>query len=88
MRPILSWSSSSQRTRTSESSIIRNGSRLIYGSDAMVLGFQLLCVLVNAFGPSGEFATFVASFLQRNLEDKADGIGVMAKCLDRPRIES
>lgn len=51
-----------------------------FSSDATVLGFQLVCVLVHAFAPSAEFTTFVASFLQRNTDEKADGIGVMAKC--------
>ena len=49
-------------------------------SDAVVLGFQLLCVIVHAFGPSKDFAPFVGSFLQRNFGEQEDGIGVMAQC--------
>ena len=46
----------------------------------MVLGFQLLCVVVHAFGASKDFAPFVRSFLQRNFGEQEDGIGVMAQC--------
>ncbi|WVQ85889.1 hypothetical protein IAT38_008057 [Cryptococcus sp. DSM 104549] len=47
--------------------------------DAVVLGFQLFCVLVNSFGPSKNFEPFVNTFLQRNVNEGSDGIGVMAK---------
>ncbi|WWD20651.1 hypothetical protein CI109_105127 [Kwoniella shandongensis] len=47
--------------------------------DPIVLGFQLFCVLVNAFGPSKNFEPFVKSFLQRHTSEQMDGIGVMAK---------
>jgi hypothetical protein len=45
-----------------------------------VLGFQLFCVLVNAFGPSKNFERFVGSFLQKNVRETTDGIGIMSKC--------
>ncbi|WVF67939.1 hypothetical protein IAT40_002701 [Kwoniella sp. CBS 6097] len=47
--------------------------------DAIVLGFQLFCVLTNAFGPSKNFEPFVRNFLSSHKEEAADGIGVMAK---------
>ncbi|OCF45686.1 hypothetical protein I317_00589 [Kwoniella heveanensis CBS 569] len=47
--------------------------------DAVVLGFQLFCVLTNAFGPSKNFEPFVRNFLNSHKDDAADGIGVMAK---------
>lgn len=49
-------------------------------SDSVVLGFQLLCVFVNSFGPSKNFETFVKNFLENHLNDQSDGIGIMAKC--------
>lgn len=49
-------------------------------SDSVVLGFQLLCVFVNSFGPSKNFETFVKNFLEKHLNDQSDGIGIMAKC--------
>ncbi|WWC72523.1 uncharacterized protein I206_106485 [Kwoniella pini CBS 10737] len=47
--------------------------------DAVVLGFQLFCVLVNAFGPSKNFEPFVKNFLRSTSDEKADGIGIMSK---------
>ncbi|WVQ95503.1 hypothetical protein IAU59_002600 [Kwoniella sp. CBS 9459] len=47
--------------------------------DAVVLGFQLFCVLTNAFGPSKNFEPFVRNFLGSHKDEAADGIGVMAK---------
>ncbi|OXC68647.1 hypothetical protein AYX13_02852 [Cryptococcus neoformans] len=47
--------------------------------DSVVLGFQLLCVFVNSFGPSKNFETFVKNFLEKHLNDQSDGIGIMAK---------
>jgi hypothetical protein len=52
---------------------------LIYRS-AMVLGFQLFCVLVNAFSPSTNFEPFVRDFLARHIEQNIKGIGIMALC--------
>lgn len=49
-------------------------------SDATVLGFQLFCVFVHAFGPSKSFEPFVRSFLIGNVERTSYGIGVMSKC--------
>lgn len=49
-------------------------------TDATVLGFQLFCVFVHAFGPSKSFEPFVRSFLIGNVERPAYGIGVMSKC--------
>ncbi|WRT70639.1 uncharacterized protein IL334_007637 [Kwoniella shivajii] len=46
--------------------------------DAVVLGFQLFCVLVNAFGPSKNFEPFVQNFLRSNKDEQADGIGIMS----------
>ncbi|KAK8850469.1 hypothetical protein IAR55_004387 [Kwoniella newhampshirensis] len=55
--------------------------------DPIVLGFQLVCVLVNAFGPSKNFGPFVKSFLQRHVNEQIDGIGVMAKyCITKLEI--
>ncbi|TXT03883.1 hypothetical protein VHUM_04306 [Vanrija humicola] len=52
--------------------------------DATVLGFQLFCVFVHAFGPSKSFEPFVQSFLVRNVERTDYGIGIMSKfCLAR-----
>lgn len=48
--------------------------------DATVLGFQLMCVFVAAFGPSKSFEPFVRSFLVANVERTDFGIGVMSKC--------
>lgn len=48
--------------------------------DATVLGFQLFCVFVHAFGPSKSFEPFVRSFLIGNVERTAYGIGLMSKC--------
>ncbi|WWC92229.1 uncharacterized protein L201_007183 [Kwoniella dendrophila CBS 6074] len=47
--------------------------------DSVVLGFQLFCVQVNAFGPSKNFEPFVKNFLSSNSDEKADGIGIMSK---------
>ncbi|KLT38761.1 hypothetical protein CC85DRAFT_252382 [Cutaneotrichosporon oleaginosum] len=53
-------------------------------SDSTVLGFQLFCVFVSAFGPSKSFEPFVRSFLIGKLERTDFGIGVMSKfCLTR-----
>jgi hypothetical protein len=49
-------------------------------SDSTVLGFQLFCVFVSAFGPSKSFEPFVRSFLIGKLERTDFGIGVMSKC--------
>lgn len=49
-------------------------------NDATVLGFQLYCVFVQAFGPSKSFEPFVRSFLVGNVERTEFGIGVMSKC--------
>lgn len=49
-------------------------------SDAVVLGFQLFCVFVNAFGPSKNFEPFVKGFLQKQIHGKFDDVAVMAKC--------
>lgn len=49
-------------------------------NDATVLGFQLICVFVQAFGPSKSFEPFVRSFLVGNVERTEFGIGVMSKC--------
>lgn len=49
--------------------------------DAAVLGFQLFCVFVAAFGPSKSFEPFVRSFLVGHLERPDYGIGVMSKCM-------
>ena len=49
-------------------------------SDAVVLGFQLLCVFAISFGPSKEFMPFVQNFLTAKLDRPDDGIGVMTKC--------
>lgn len=46
----------------------------------MVLGFQLFCVLVNAFSPSAGFEPFVKDFLARHIEQNINGIGIMALC--------
>lgn len=46
----------------------------------MVLGFQLLCVMVNAFSPSPHFEPFVRDFLARHIEQNIRGIGIMALC--------
>ena len=46
----------------------------------MVLGFQLLCVMVNAFSPSLNFEPFVRDFLARHIEQNVRGIGIMALC--------
>lgn len=54
--------------------------KLTGNSDAVVLGFQLFCILVNAFGPSNNFEPFVKNFLQKSLSIVADGIGVMSRC--------
>jgi hypothetical protein len=48
--------------------------------DAAVLGFQLMCVFVAAFGPSKSFEPFVRSFLVANIERSDFGIGIMSKC--------
>jgi len=48
--------------------------------DATVLGFQLMCVFVAAFGPSKSFEPFVRSFLVANIERTDFGIGIMSKC--------
>ncbi|WVQ70683.1 hypothetical protein IAR50_000205 [Cryptococcus sp. DSM 104548] len=47
--------------------------------DSVVLGFQLFCVFVNAFGPTKNFEPFVKNFLEKHLDDQRDGIGIMAK---------
>ncbi|ODN99485.1 hypothetical protein L198_03329 [Cryptococcus wingfieldii CBS 7118] len=47
--------------------------------DSVVLGFQLVCVFVNAFGPTKNFEPFVKNFLEKHLSDQRDGIGIMAK---------
>ncbi|GMK54712.1 hypothetical protein CspeluHIS016_0112980 [Cutaneotrichosporon spelunceum] len=53
-------------------------------NDSTVLGFQLFCVFVSAFGPSKSFEPFVRSFLIGKLERTDFGIGVMSKfCLTR-----
>lgn len=49
--------------------------------NAMVLGFQLFCVLVNAFSPSIRFEPFVRDFLARHIEQNIKGIGIMALCM-------
>lgn len=49
-------------------------------NDSTVLGFQLFCVFVSAFGPSKSFEPFVRSFLIGKLERTDFGIGVMSKC--------
>nr|XP_018259661.1 uncharacterized protein I303_07729 [Kwoniella dejecticola CBS 10117]OBR81819.1 hypothetical protein I303_07729 [Kwoniella dejecticola CBS 10117] len=55
--------------------------------DAVVLGFQLFCVLVNAFGPSKNFEPFVKNFLRSNSDEKADGIGIMSKyCIGKLEV--
>ncbi|WWD08443.1 hypothetical protein V865_006555 [Kwoniella europaea PYCC6329] len=55
--------------------------------DAVVLGFQLFCVLVNAFGPSKNFEPFVKNFLRINAGEKADGIGIMSKyCIGKLEV--
>ncbi|WVW80903.1 hypothetical protein I302_102894 [Kwoniella bestiolae CBS 10118] len=55
--------------------------------DAVVLGFQLFCVLVNAFGPSKNFEPFVKNFLRMNAGEKADGIGIMSKyCIGKLEV--
>ncbi|OCF54784.1 hypothetical protein L486_07920 [Kwoniella mangroviensis CBS 10435] len=55
--------------------------------DAVVLGFQLFCVLVNAFGPSKNFEPFVKNFLRINSAEKADGIGIMSKyCIGKLEV--
>ncbi|WVR08594.1 hypothetical protein IAU60_005649 [Kwoniella sp. DSM 27419] len=47
-------------------------------SDAVVLGFQLFCVLCNAFGPNKNIDPFVRNFLKGNATKAEDGIGIMA----------
>jgi hypothetical protein len=49
----------------------------------MILGFQLFCVLVNAFSPNPAFEALVRSFLQHTAERSAGPVGVMAKCKPR-----
>lgn len=49
-------------------------------NDSTVLGFQLFCVFVSAFGPSKSFEPFVRSFLIGKIERTDFGIGVMSKC--------
>jgi hypothetical protein len=46
----------------------------------MVLGFQLFCVLANAFYPSPTFEQLVRTFLQRHTQDNGGAISTMAKC--------
>nr|ODN96050.1 hypothetical protein L204_03741 [Cryptococcus depauperatus CBS 7855] len=57
--------------------------------DSVVLGFQLFCVFVSSFGPSKNFESFVKNFLERHLDEQADGISVMAQyCLSKIDILS
>lgn len=49
-------------------------------SEAIVLGMQLLCVLVNAFGASKDFEPFVYDFLSRQSSSEIKNVSIMAKC--------
>lgn len=51
--------------------------------DWVILGFQLFCVLVNAFCPSTDFEPLVRTFLTRKIDEAADddsAMAIMAKC--------
>ncbi|EIW69920.1 hypothetical protein TREMEDRAFT_38591 [Tremella mesenterica DSM 1558] len=55
--------------------------------DSVVLGFQLFCVLVNAFGPSQNFESFVQNFLKSHVGQEENGVGVMADyCLSKLQV--
>lgn len=49
-------------------------------SDSIVLGFQLFCVLVNAFCPNTEFEPLVRTFLRRFEDDEDNSVIIMANC--------
>jgi len=48
--------------------------------NSFVHGFQLFCVLVNAFCPSSTFEPLVRTFLQRHVEYSEGSVPIMAKC--------
>lgn len=80
MRFIVSSLSNLQRTSTSRLMSFGHIILADSSSDSIVLGFQLFCVLVNAFCPNTEFEALVRTFLRRFDDDEDGSITIMANC--------